>query len=304
MSSAVKNYSWIGILRGIAGIEELVIKVTSFIVNNVMESVDALLSRLVYKITREMQNQVLEIAGRVVGSLNVLGKPVGLYKNIGNGVQDFFYEPYQGAIESPEEFFKGVGRGTGSLVKGVVKGALSSTAAIVGTATHSVAVGATYLSGDTEFAKVREDRRRELVQSGGGVLAGIKAGGESVFTGFSSGLTGLITKPYEEGRKTGASGFFKGVGLGIVGVAVKPIMGVTDGIASVAQGVSNQVSDTLIISYVRPYRAFERSLSDINDLILVPLSIQAAEAQQYVINLAKSNNYKDCYTICYKSSKI
>ena len=38
----------------------------------------------------------------------------GLLKNIGDGVQDFFYEPYLGLQQSPTNFVIGVGKGTGS----------------------------------------------------------------------------------------------------------------------------------------------------------------------------------------------
>jgi len=146
------------------------------------------------------------------------------------------FQPYQGAMESPKDFLAGVGRGAGSLIQGVGRGVITSAAAMVGSATSTVSKGATYLAGDDKFAKEREDRRRENSISGGGVMAGFKAGGESVLTGFKSGFSGLITKPIEEGRKSGASGFFKGVGLGVVGAAVKPIMGISDGIASVTLG--------------------------------------------------------------------
>ena len=46
-------------------------------------------------------------------------------------LQAFFYEPYQGAIHGPQSFVIGLGRGTGSLVGGVVGGAMMSTSAIV-----------------------------------------------------------------------------------------------------------------------------------------------------------------------------
>jgi hypothetical protein len=40
----------------------------------------------------DMQANLLGVAGNLIGSLSLLGKPAGLYKNIGGGVQDFFYE--------------------------------------------------------------------------------------------------------------------------------------------------------------------------------------------------------------------
>jgi hypothetical protein len=96
-------------------------------------------------------------------------------------------------MHSPEAFITGVATGTGFLISGVVTGAISSAAAIVGSTTKTVADGASFLTGDAEFAKRREEKRRET--KGKGVLAGFAAGGESFVTGLTSGITGLVTKP-------------------------------------------------------------------------------------------------------------
>jgi hypothetical protein len=290
-----KKYRWLHIIRGIAGVEDLAVKINSFIVCNVMESREALLSRITYKITKELQSQLVAIAGNVIGSLNVIGKPAGLYKNIGAGVEDFFYEPYQGAMQSPKDFITGLRRGAGSLIQGVGRGVITSAAAVVGSASSTVAKGATYLSGDDKFAREREARRREQNAQGGGMLAGFRAGGENVVTGFKSGFSGLITKPIEETRKAGAAGFIRGVGLGVVGAAVKPIMGISDGIASVSQGLTNAVSENTVVTQSRPPRAFDRSPSDEKDLILVNLNVAAAQAQQSVNSWARKDNYRDTY---------
>ena len=41
-----------------------------------------------------------------------------------------------------------------------------------------------------------------------------------------------------QARKSGVKGFFCGVGLGLIGAAVKPVLGITDGLTSVARYVS------------------------------------------------------------------
>lgn len=58
-------------------------------------------------------------------------------------------------------------------------------------------------------------------------------------------------------------------------------------------GVSNQVGLATVHVLVRPARAFERSASDASDLVLVPLNLEAAFAQEFVIRRAKSNGYED-----------
>lgn len=72
-------------------------------------------------------------------------------------------------------------------------------------------------------------------------------------------------------------------------------MGLTDGLASLANGISNTVSDVTEFNHVRPQRAFDRSLSDPTDLIIKPLNLDAAYAQDYILSRAKDNNYVDFY---------
>ena len=63
----------------------------------------------------DLQRQSAVIAGSYLLSLSVLGRPAGLVKNIGGGVQNFFYEPYEGALQSPKDFVIGIGKGTTGL---------------------------------------------------------------------------------------------------------------------------------------------------------------------------------------------
>jgi hypothetical protein len=83
---------WMRQIENISTVEDFELKIKSFIASNAMESLDTLLTRIGSKIARDFQNNIISITGNLVGSLSVLGKPAGLYKNIGNGVEDFFYE--------------------------------------------------------------------------------------------------------------------------------------------------------------------------------------------------------------------
>ena len=150
---------------------------------------------------------------------------------------------------------------------------MTSTAALVGSATKGVAKGVGAISGDKEFVKQRDERRRYNTASSGGVLTGgvhdmvtshtlslifslfhppfcalplppsldtlpltpahlhtypsppppppplvpfrntgVRAGSESLMSGFKSGFAGLMTRPFEEGKKSGALGFVRGIG--------------------------------------------------------------------------------------------
>ena len=90
-------------------------------------------------------------------------------------------------------------------------------------------------------------------------------------------------------------GFVRGVGLGVLGAAVKPMLGVTDGIASLTHGLLSPFSASDGPARVRPQRTFERSSVDITDLVLVPLNIEASHAQEFVLERAKKHHFHDAF---------
>ena len=58
----------------------------------------------------------------MVGSLEILGNPAGLVRNIGTGIADLFRMPYAGLTRGPGAFVAGVTHGMGSLVKHISTG--------------------------------------------------------------------------------------------------------------------------------------------------------------------------------------
>ena len=174
---------------------------------------------------------------------------------------------------------------------GVITGIMDSTVAVVGTATQSIS----HFTGDADYIRHRSIVRQKNRASRGGILDGIQAGGESIFSGVTSGVTGLIAKPIEEAYRNGLPGLLQGFGLGLIGLAVKPVMGLADGIVTVANGISNQVDPVKIYIHVRPPRALEPSVIDSSRFIIVPLNLDAAFAQELVLKRAKENKYEDSF---------
>jgi hypothetical protein len=66
---------------------------------------------------------------------------------------------------------------------------------------------------------------------------GLMKGVEHLGSGMFKGVTGIVTNPYKEGKKSGASGFMKGMGKGLVGAVVKPAAGVLDLASDVSSGI-------------------------------------------------------------------
>jgi hypothetical protein len=277
------------VVNSVPAIDDAIVRINSFIVESVMESPSSLIKTVAVASSRDLQSNFIVLAGEMFGSMKILGKPAGLYRNIGQGVAGFFYEPYLGLIHSPEGFVRGVGKGTAGLIAGLSTGLITSATSILGSATSGIATTASLLIADEKYSRERATKRLELTSTHGGVKSGIKAGAESVFSGLKSGISGLVTKPLEEGKKGGALGVFKGIGMGVVGLAAKPIIGVTDGISSVTQGIANSISDEVAFKHARPPRAFEMESLDFPDfLALVPLNIMSAKAQEFIV-LQKQN---------------
>eukprot|EP01034_Spumella_vulgaris_P021564 gene21564-27602_t len=277
----------LNVFMALVGVEKLQLRLKSFAVEDAMESTGSLIDLVLMKAQQDLRSQVTSIAG----SLAMIGSPIGFARKVGGGVKAFFYEPYLGAVHGSQDFVIGIGKGTSSLFSAVASGAMDSAVAIVGTATK----GISYLSGDADYVRQRALIRQQSRANRGGIFEGIKDGGESVMSGFASGMSGLVSKPIEGAGKSGISGFFKGIGLGLMGAAVKPVMGLSDGLTSVAHGISNQVDPNKIYVYVRPPRALEPSVIDETSLVIVPLNLEAAFAQEFVMKRAKQSAYEDSF---------
>lgn len=277
------------ILTSMVAVELMEIRINSFIVKDAIESIGSLQTRIRGKLYLDLMHQLAQIAG----SLTVLGSPAGLARNVGSGVQDFFYEPYQGLVQSPQDFLIGIQRGTSSLLAGVVGGALNSTVAIVGTASSGFA----YLTGDSEYVQQRATARQKakVAARDQGMMGGFKQGGKEVLSGFTSGVTGIFTQPMEQMKKDGAIGLFTGLGKGVAGVAVKPILGLTDGLTTIVSSITSEVNDTAFASQKRQPRTFHRQVNNPEVLVLSPLNLSAVAAQAFVMTKAAKAEIKDRY---------
>lgn len=201
-------------------------------------------------------------------------------------------------MQSPKTFFVGLVKGAGSLVGGVVSGALGSTAAIVGTTSQGISQGYSYISGDEKFAiKRSKQKRRALEAAQEGLLSGIIEGGRQAGHGVVAGVKGLIWKPIKEARQDGALGFLRGIGLGVVGAAVQPVLGVTDGFTSVAQSIIYKVNinkETRQRRSSRPLKLFQcvNGLVSFQKLI-ISFDAVGVIAQDVVVSRSKSRGEMD-----------
>lgn len=152
-------------------------------------------------------NSALGQLYKIVGSLELVGNPIGLLTSLGTGVRDFFYEPAHALITTPTEIGqigRGVVRGTRSLVSKTTVGFLNTGINF----TRAVGRGFSKLSMNKEYMSKREklQRSRNTVQSK--VMRPI----EDIYNGFYFGIVGIVKAPYSNVKRKGiVKGLLPGV---------------------------------------------------------------------------------------------
>ncbi|XP_072349204.1 LOW QUALITY PROTEIN: intermembrane lipid transfer protein VPS13C [Scyliorhinus torazame] len=204
-------------------------------------------NQLMWAVVSHYSEQFLKQMYVLVLGLDVLGNPVGLIRGLSEGVEAFFYEPFQGAVQGPEEFAEGFVIGVKSLLGHTVGGAAGVVSRITGT----VGKGLAAITMDKEYQQKRREEMNRQPKDFGDSLA---KGGKGFLRGVVGGFTGIVTKPVEGAKKEGAAGFFKGVGKGLVGVVARPTGGIIDMASSTLQGIKKVAESTEDVSKLRPPR--------------------------------------------------
>ncbi|GMT29125.1 hypothetical protein PFISCL1PPCAC_20422 [Pristionchus fissidentatus] len=198
-------------------LQDVVFKLAYFERKCVFYSSDQLNGEIISHYTKQAIKQLYVL---VLG-LDIIGNPFGLVRDLSSGVEDLFYQPFQGAIQGPEEFVSGMALGVQSLVGHTIGGAAGAVGRIAGTVGKGVAA----LTFDDDYQRRRqEDLNRKPASGFEGMARGMKGLG----MGIVDGVTGVVTKPIDGARQGGAGGFVKGLGKGLVGVVARPVSGAVD----------------------------------------------------------------------------
>ncbi|MCP9261143.1 Vacuolar protein sorting-associated protein 13A [Dirofilaria immitis] len=210
------------------------------------------ISQLQGEITGHYTSQIIKQLYVLVLGLDILGNPFGLVRDLSSGVQDFFYQPFQGAVQGPEEFAEGVALGIKGLVGATVGGGVGAVSRIAGTLGKGVAA----LTLDEEYQRKRQqmmNRRPKTI--GEGVARGAKGVGQGLY----EGVAGVVSKPLAGARSGGAGGFAKGLSLGLVGIITRPLSGAVDFASSTLDAVR---SATVGMDEMKPLRPSRVIFSD------------------------------------------
>ncbi|GFN81254.1 vacuolar protein sorting-associated protein 13a-like, partial [Plakobranchus ocellatus] len=207
-------------------------------------------SQLTSELIRHYSGQAMKQMYVLVLGLDVIGNPFGLVRGFSEGIEDLFYEPYQGAIQGPEEFAEGLALGVRSLFGHAVGGAAGAVSRITGTLGKGLAA----LTLDDDYQK---KRREQLNKKPASAKEGFARGGKGLVMGVVDGVTGIVRKPVEGAKQEGVAGFFKGMGKGLVGVVTRPTSGVVDFASSSLEGIRRITDFTEEIRRLRPPRVFK-----------------------------------------------
>ncbi len=196
------------------------------------DQVHTTLFALGQSISRHYISGMLFRAGWVVGSLEMIGSPVGLTRAVGDGIRDFVAMPYHGILNGPWAFLRGFTHGSSSLVKHVSAGTLTSVTNFA----SSVSRNLDRLSLDSEHCQRNELARRSLPQGvGHGLINGLSGIGISVLGAIGGLAHHPIKSLIEQGPSPG--GLVGGITRGLVGVVTKPIGGAAEFVAQAGRGI-------------------------------------------------------------------
>ncbi|XP_064651739.1 intermembrane lipid transfer protein VPS13B-like isoform X2 [Lineus longissimus] len=212
--------------------------------------------RLIRALAMHYASAALFRAGLVVGSLEILGNPTGLVRNIGSGVADLFRMPLEGITKGPGSFLSGITHGFSSLLWHTSTGALTSVTNFA----SSVSRNMDRLSMDNDHFRRQEETRRQRPDR---LATGIKQG----LTGFGISLlgavAGLADQPLQSIQQTSspdrassstqkAAGFISGVGKGLIGVVTKPVGGAAEFVSQTGQGLLHGVGMAKLSKTIYP----------------------------------------------------
>ena len=168
---------------------------------------------------------------KILGSTDLIGNPINLIEKIGNGFSEFVYEPTKGLMQGPSQFGRGLARGFGGLLNGVVGGTMDSVSKITG-GLYSTVHGILGKKKDILIDEDEEDEPKNLI-------VGAEKGFKSGYLEIKEGFDGLFVNPFKRVKSSGFIGLIKGIGTGIFGLAVSPITFLLKFGGSLAVGTKN-----------------------------------------------------------------
>ncbi|XP_065212498.1 intermembrane lipid transfer protein Vps13D isoform X2 [Planococcus citri] len=222
---------------------------------------------VIHTIAKHFRDELKWQSGKILGSVDFLGNPVGFVNDLSEGVSGLIYEGNVGA-----------------LVQNITHG-LSNSAAKV---TETLSDGLGLITMDEQHEETR--RRIRGVRSGtsGDHLA---AGFKGLAFGLLGGVTSLVRQTYEGASNEGVQGFVTGLGKGLVGTVTKPVVGMLDLASETASAVrdSSRSSSKIIPNRLHKPRCVMGPTG------LLPLYSAKQSLGQELLYMINHHNYSEVF---------
>lgn len=206
--------------------------------------------QLISEATMHYVGQAIKQVYVLVLGLDVIGNPYGLVIGTMKGIEDLFYEPFQGAIQGPGEFVEGLFLGVRSMLGHTVGGMAGAVSKITGAMGKGIAA----LTFDKDYQRKRQE---QLNKQPANLQEGLARSGKGLVMGVVHGVTGVVMKPISGAKEEGVEGFFKGFGKGVVGLVTRPTAGVIDFASGSFGAVKRATELSEEVKRVRPPRFFQ-----------------------------------------------
>ncbi|CAF3567800.1 unnamed protein product [Adineta steineri] len=183
-------------------------------------------------LTTHYVDELKRQAFKILGSVDFLGNPLGLFNDVTDGVTSFLDHG-----------------NVAGLVKNVAHGVADSTSKFTGTLSYGL--------GKLALDEEHDDMREAIANNYRGSSIGHFIGGTvGLAAGFIGGLTSIITQPYKGVVEDGVGGLVKGFAKGIVGTVSKPVVGILDFANGMALAVKegSRSSNTILRNRMRTTR--------------------------------------------------
>ena len=194
-----------------ADIDRTTLRFDEFSLHTFFGPASDLVRRLTFHYMAQGSRQVLKL----LGSINLLGNPVGLVEDVSNGVKALVSSASKDPEMKDAEYSQRLEEGLNMMWRSTAKGVFNTASKITSTIGNGVA--------SLTFNKHYKEQR---VMGRNGFLHGI-----------TSGVSGVVMDPIRGARRNGVRGALEGVGMGLAGVVTKPLSGLMDDTTRVLDSV-------------------------------------------------------------------
>jgi hypothetical protein len=190
---------------------------------------------------------------KVLGSLNIIGNPLGVFNDIKSGFHSMVSKPKkttrsttgESSIESEigrthayhhhhkGNVGQGVSKGSKHFFRETIHGAFRAASRI----SYSIGRGISYLTLDRDFARRKE--REMLINKPSNTKEGMSDASDVLFGGVAEGIKGVVEEPRKAMQDGSTFDVIKGVGRGVIGLPLKPIAGIVDSATKVTEGIAS-----------------------------------------------------------------